>query len=200
VFSGYDKQQDETFVCYAIELGGWGGRSFADGNDATDAINGNCRVVPVEVFETRYPWQTLSYELVQDSGGAGEHRGGLSTRRTIKSAKVEITGSQMSDRHHNRPWGLNGGQPGGLAGTWYRKANADRWQMVDEAFGKVSPSKWANIRIQPGDSMRFQTPGGGGWGDPKKRPREAVIEDLREGYISKDAARKAYGLEAGGDD
>ncbi|MBM3482395.1 MAG: hydantoinase B/oxoprolinase family protein [Alphaproteobacteria bacterium] len=200
VFSGYDKAQDETFVCYAIELGGWGGRSFADGNDATDAINGNCRVVPVEVFETRYPWQTMSYELVQDSGGPGEHRGGLSTRRTLKNAKVEITGSQMSDRHRNQPWGLNGGQKGGLAGTWYRKANSDRWQMIDEAFGKVSASKWANIRIQPGDSMRFQTPGGGGWGDPKKRPRDQVQEDLREGYISKDVARKVYGLEAGGGD
>ncbi len=200
VFSGHDAAQDETFVCYAIELGGWGGRSFADGNDATDAINGNCRVVPVEVFETRYPWQTLSYELVPDSGGPGEHRGGLSTRRTLKNAKVVITGSQMSDRHHNRPWGLNGGQPGGLAGTWHRAANSDRWQMIDKAFGKVSASKWANIRIQPGDSMRFQTPGGGGWGDPKKRARDQVVEDLREGYISKETARSVYGLESGGDD
>jgi N-methylhydantoinase B/oxoprolinase/acetone carboxylase alpha subunit len=200
VFGGTNPDTGEAFVCYAIELSGWGGRSFADGNDATDSINGNCRVVPVEVFETRFPWETESYELVQDSGGAGHYRGGLSTRRTIRSLNTEITGSQMSDRHHNRPWGLYGGEPGGLAGTWYRAANTTEWRMIDDAFGKVSPSKWSNVTIHPGDTIRFQTPGGGGWGEPKDRPREQVEEDLREGYISAAHARGAYGLDGAGDD
>ena len=168
VFGGTDEETGEAFVCYAIELSGWGGRSFADGNDATDSINGNCRVVPVEVFETRFPFRTESYILVQDSGGAGLNRGGLSTQRTLKSLDTEIMGSQMSDRHRNRPWGLGGGQPGGLAGTWYQQANTTSWHMIDEAFGKASPSKWSNVRIRPGDSIRFQTPGGGGWGDPRE--------------------------------
>ena len=167
VFGGTDEESGEAFVCYAIELSGWGGRSFADGNDATDSINGNCRVVPVEVFETRFPFRTESYILVQDSGGAGLNRGGLSTQRTLKSLNTEIMGSQMSDRHRNRPWGLHGGQPGGLAGTWHQSANTTSWHMIDEAFGKASPSKWSNVRIRPGDSIRFQTPGGGGWGDPR---------------------------------
>ena len=195
VFGGTDPDSGEQFVCYAIELSGWGGRNFADGNDATDSINGNCRVVPVEVFETRFPFRTESYILVQDSGGAGENRGGLSTQRTLKSLDLEITGSQMSDRHRNRPWGLYGGQPGGLAGTWHQSANTTTWLMMDEAFGKASPSKWSNVRIRPGDSMRFQTPGGGGWGDPRKRTREQVIEDLAEGYISPASAREHYGLD-----
>ena len=195
VFGGTDPDSGEQFVCYAIELSGWGGRNFADGNDATDSINGNCRVVPVEVFETRFPFRTESYILVQDSGGAGENRGGLSTQRTLKSLDLEITGSQMSDRHRNRPWGLYGGQPGGLAGTWHQSANTTTWLMMDEAFGKASPSKWSNVRIRPGDSIRFQTPGGGGWGDPRKRTREQVIEDLAEGYISPASAREHYGLD-----
>ena len=67
--------------------------------------------------------------------------------------------------------------------------------MIDEAFGKASPSKWSNVRIRPGDSIRFQTPGGGGWGDPRSRPREQVVEDLAEGYISADSARENYGLD-----
>ncbi len=200
VFGGTNADTGEAFVCYAIELSGWGGRSFADGNDATDSINGNCRVVPVEVFETRFPWETESYELVQDSGGAGRHRGGLSTRRTIRSLNTEITGSQMSDRHRNRPWGLYGGEPGGLAGTWYRAANTTEWRTIDDAFGKVSPSKWSNVTIHPGDTIRFQTPGGGGWGEPKERAHEQVKEDLREGYISAAHARGAYGLDSAGDD
>ena len=104
------------------------------------------------------------------------------------------TCSLMSDRHANRPWGLYGGQPGGTAGTWFSPANSDDWQGIDTAFNKVSPSKWSNVTIRPGDSIRFQTPGGGGWGDPKKRPREQVKEDLAEGYISKGAAEEIYGL------
>jgi N-methylhydantoinase B len=199
VFGGYDAEADEAFVCYAIELSGWGGRAFADGNDATDSINGNCRVIPVEVFETRFPLQCEKFELVQDSGGAGLYRGGLSTTRVIKSTSVDITGSQMSDRHANRPWGLHGGQPGGTAGTWYNASDSDQWTGIDHAFGKVSPSKWSNVTIKPGDSIRFQTPGGGGWGDPKQRPRERVIEDLDEGYISKKAAKEVYGIDIGGE-
>ena len=200
VFGGTDKESGEAFVCYAIELSGWGGRNFADGNDATDSINGNCRVIPVEVFETRFPLQCESYIMVEDSGGAGRHRGGLSTQRTLKSLNTEITGSQMSDRHHNRAWGLNGGGSGGVAGTWYMAANTVEWRTIDDAFDKVSPSKWSNVTIAPGDRIRFQTPGGGGWGNPAERSRAKVAEDLAEGYISVKTAREDYGLEAAGDD
>ena len=200
VFGGTDEESGEAFVCYAIELSGWGGRNFADGNDATDSINGNCRVIPVEVFETRFPMQCESYKMVEDSGGAGRHRGGLSTQRTLKSLDTVITGSQMSDRHHNRAWGLYGGQSGGTAGTWHMAANTVEWRTIDDAFNKVSPSKWSNVPIAPGDRIRFQTPGGGGWGEPSERAQEAVAEDLAEGYISRKTAREVYGLEAAGDD
>ncbi len=200
VFGGTDAESGEAFVCYAIELSGWGGRNFADGNDATDSINGNCRVIPVEVFETRFPLQCESFKLVEDSGGAGRHRGGLSTQRTLKGLDTEITSSQMSDRHHNRPWGLFGGHSGGTAGTWHMAANTTEWRTIDDAFGKVSPSKWSNVTIGPGDRMRFQTPGGGGWGEPGERPQDRVREDLAEGYISRQQAREVYGLEGAGDD
>jgi len=200
VFGGTDAESGEAFVCYAIELSGWGGRNFADGNDATDSINGNCRVIPVEVFETRFPLQCESFKLVEDSGGAGRHRGGLSTQRTLKGLDIPITGSQMSDRHHNRPWGLFGGHSGGTAGTWHMAANTTEWRTIDVAFNKVSPSKWSNVTIAPGDRMRFQTPGGGGWGDPGERPHQRVREDLAEGYISLKQAREVYGLESAGDD
>jgi N-methylhydantoinase B len=200
VFGGTDEESGEAFVCYAIELSGWGGRNFADGNDATDSINGNCRVIPVEVFETRFPLQCESFKLVEDSGGAGRHRGGLSTQRTLKGLDTEIIGSQMSDRHHNRPWGLFGGHSGGTAGTWHMAANTTEWRTIDVAFNKVSPSKWSNVPIGPGDRMRFQTPGGGGWGEPSERSQDRVREDLAEGYISPQQAREVYGLEGAGDD
>ena len=102
----------------------------------------------------------------------------------------------MSDRHRNRPWGLNGGQPGGLAGTWHQQANTTSWHMIDEAFGKASPSKWSNVRIRAG---RFDP-----LPDSRRRrlgairasaPREQVIEDVAEGYISPASARENYGLD-----
>jgi len=195
VFGGTDQESGEAFVCYAIELGGWGGRNFADGNDATDSINGNCRVTPVEVFETRYPFLCENYSLVTDSGGAGRHRGGLSTQRTLKTLDTPITGSQMSDRHYTHAWGLNGGHGGGLAGTWHMAANANKWATIADAFGKISPSKWSNVTIAPGDRVRFQTPGGGGWGNPNERPKELVKNDLEEGYISSQQAHEVYGLD-----
>ena len=71
---------------------------------------------------------------------------------------------------------------------------------IEDAFNKVSPSKWSNVTIRPGDTIRFQTPGGGGWGDPGKRPREQIEEDLREGYISSKHAQEVYGVGGSGDD
>ncbi len=133
--------------------------------------------------------------MVTDSGGAGRHRGGLSTQRTLKTLNTPITGSQMSDRHYTHAWGLNGGSGGGLAGTWHMAANTTEWATIADAFGKISPSKWSNVTIAPGDRVRFQTPGGGGWGNPGERPKELVKNDLDEGYISAQQAHEVYGLD-----
>ena len=61
-----------------------------------------------------------------------------------------------------------------------------------EAFGKISPSKYSNVPVKPGDRVRVQAPGGGGYGDPSERERDSVIEDVREGYISLEHAKTLY--------
>ena len=192
VFGGHDHKNDEYFACYDIEVVGWGGRPFADGNNATDSINGNCRVMPVEVFETRYPWLTEDYSLRADSGGAGQYRGGLGTQKTWRCLDAEITCTQLTDRHEHQAWGLEGGQPGAAGETLFSAAGSDQWQTMMEAFDKRSTSKWSNVVIKPGERIRLLTPGGGGWGDPGGRPREQVAEDLRQGWISADAAASEY--------
>jgi 5-oxoprolinase (ATP-hydrolysing)/N-methylhydantoinase B len=131
--------------------------------------------------------------MVQDSGGAGQWRGGLGYRRTLLATLVPITGSQCSDRHEVKPWAIFGGEPGGNGGTLVQKANSGQWQTVCELYGKVSSSKYANITFEPGDRVRLTTPGGGGYGDPQARDRAAVAEDLAEGYISAAAAARSYG-------
>lgn len=195
VFGGVDADTGEFFACYDLEGVGWGGRSFADGNDAVDSINGNCRITPVEVYETRFPWRIESLAFNTDSGGAGQHRGGLGYTKQMLCLNDVIICSQMTDRHIFAPWGLNGGHEGGKGATLIQKAGRDDWMTVPQAFGKASTSRYSNISIRRGDRVRLVTPGGGGYGDPSLRDPEAVARDMREGYISARAGRADYGHE-----
>jgi N-methylhydantoinase B len=194
VFGGYHPSHDEYYVCYDVMFGGWGGRADADGNNTVVAINGNCRMNPTEVFETRYPWRVEEFALTRDSGGAGRHRGGLGFTRTLLATSAEITVSQCTDHHEVAPWALFGGAEGGLGSTLVQRRDCENWLTVKAAFGKVSSSKYARVTIQPGDRVRLTVPGGGGYGDPRQRDRALVEEDLREGFISREAAARDYGL------
>jgi N-methylhydantoinase B/oxoprolinase/acetone carboxylase alpha subunit len=199
VFGGRDEVNDEYFACYDIEMVGWGGRMSADGNDAQDSINGNCRVMPVEVFETRYPWLIEEWNLLTDSGGAGKFRGGLSTGKRMLCRSTPITASQMTDRHRVKPWGIYGGKEGSNGATLIQLSGSTEWLTVQQAFNKRSSSKYSNITIRPGDRVHLIAPGGGGWGDPAERDRAMVREDVLEGYISPLQAEADYGYRLKGD-
>ena len=193
VFGGQHPDHDEYFACYDIMSGGWGGRHGHDGNDCVIAINGNCRFNPTEVFETRFPLMVEDCAMDTDSGGAGEFRGGLGYTRTLKITEVTITGSQCSDRHEVKPFPLFGGEPGGNGATLIQKAGSDAWQTVVDLHHKVSTSKYANVRFEPGDRIRLTTPGGGGYGNPADRDPALIAEDVAEGYVSREAADRLYG-------
>ena len=106
---------------------------------------------------------------------------------------TEITVSSVSDRHKMRPWGLLGGGPGSAGGLFYRAAGGDGWRPFTEAFGKTSPSKFANVTIGPGDRIRLIAPGAGGYGDAAERDPALIAEDLSEGWLTPEAARRDYG-------
>lgn len=197
VFGGVDAGTGEYFACYDLEAVGWGGRAFADGNDAVDSINGNCRITPTEVYETRFPWLVESLAFNVDSCGAGEHRGGVGYTKQMLCLNDEIICSQMTDRHLLAPWGLEGGLEGGCGATLVMKAGRDDWQTMRQAYGKASTSRYSNVAIRKGDRVRLVTPGGGGYGDPAKRDKAAVARDLKEGYISRTAAETFYGYREG---
>ena len=109
----------------------------------------------------------------------------------------EITCSQMTDRHILPAWGLKGGKDGGLGATLVKKKGDEEWLTVREAYGKPSTSRYSNLSIRKGDRMRLVTPSGGGYGDPTKRDRASVAEDIREGYVSEKASREHYGYQGG---
>ncbi len=191
LFGGNDPQTGEFFCCYDLTPVGWGGRSFADGNDGVGGINGNCPHTPVEVFEFRFPWHVEEFRLVDDSGGAGAFRGGLALTKTVCSS-AEMTFSYMADRQKMAPWGLHGGLPGAKAELLFQRESSDEWLTITQAFNKVSPSKFANVPIHPGDRIRIASPAGGGWGPPAERDPARLAEDLREGYVSAAQASALY--------
>jgi N-methylhydantoinase B len=193
VFGGVDAETGDYFICYDIAGVGWGGRAFADGNDGVDSINGNCRPTPIEVFETRFPWRVEYLAFDTDSGGAGKYRGGVGYTKQMICLNDEVTCSQMTDRHLFAPWGLYGGQPGGLGATLILKAGTEKWQNMREAYGKKSTSRYSNVRIEKGDRLRLTSPGGGGYGEPQERDPQLVLSDIKQGYVSATAAEREYG-------
>jgi 5-oxoprolinase (ATP-hydrolysing)/N-methylhydantoinase B len=103
--------------------------------------------------------------------------------------------NQMTNKHKLSPWGLEDGCAGLPGATLYQAAGTTEWKTIPEAFGKISPSKYSNVPVKPGDRVRVQAPGGGGFGDPRERDRAQVIDDVREGYVTLDQAKALYGFD-----
>jgi N-methylhydantoinase B/oxoprolinase/acetone carboxylase alpha subunit len=196
LFGGVHPRTGDYYANYHLEGGGWGAKSYDDGNDAIVVKNGNCRNTPVEIFETRYPLRVLEYSLIPDSGGAGRMRGGLGTRRVLRVEHgAEVTVNALFDR--TKPgfgaYGLEGGDTGGPAAILVKRAGDDRFRTFSEVFGTVSPSKFTNIVLTEGDEVLIASPGGGGFGDARERDAGRVAEDVRQGFVSEAAARQIYG-------
>jgi 5-oxoprolinase (ATP-hydrolysing) len=192
LFGGIDPRTMEPYAHYHFEASGWGGRADADGNSAQNHIHGNCRNTPVEVFDTRFPFRTLAYGLICDSGGPGRRRGGLAVRRDLEVLAPEVTVSALMDRFERGAWGLFGGRSGRCAALLVRRAGDDRFRDFSEAFGTVSPSKFAGVVLRSGDVVRIESAGGGGFGDPHEREPELVARDLLDGLVSATEAERSY--------
>ncbi len=194
LFGGIHPATGEPYAHYHFEASGWGGRSDGDGNSAQNHIHGNCRNTPVEVFEARFPFRTLSYALVPDSGGPGRHRGGLGIRRDLEVLAPEVTVSAFMDRVDDGAWGLFGGRPGRPAALLVRRAGGDAFRDFTEAFGTASPSKFAGVTLRAGDVVRIESAGGGGFGDPRERDPALVAADVRSGLVTPAAATHDYSI------
>jgi len=194
LFGGVHPETGEYVAHYHFENVGWGGAASHDGNDAQCAPLAISRNVPVEVFETRFPFVTRAFRLVTDSGGAGRHRGGLGTERLLEVRARSLSVSALFDRMLIPPSGLAGGLPGGTTGIAIRRAGDGEFRLFTEAFGTVSPSKFSNVEVHEGDLIRLVS-SGGGHGDPRERPRADVLADLRNRYVSREAAAELYSLE-----
>ncbi len=184
--SGY-RPDGRRFLLMNIFGGGWGGRPHEDGESASVSIcQGDVRSAPIELQEIQYPFLIERFALRPDSGGAGYHRGGLGVDLTYRALQ-NCVANVNCERTKDPPWGLHGGKAGAINdATLIRTDGSER--KLKKATG---------VALVAGDRLIFSTAGGGGWGDPRMRDRQAVANDVRAGYVSPEAARRDYGFDAG---
>jgi N-methylhydantoinase B len=161
---------------------GQGASVRGDGANALMHIGqSSTRIAPTEVWESRNPWLIERVELGQDSGGAGRHRGGAGLDmdfRLLEDAQL----TSVIDRTRTLPAGLAGGHEA--------RPNGATVTLPDGTT--LACSKATRLSMLAGTLLELRTGGGGGYGDPAERDPEAVHEDVREGYVSEERARRDY--------
>ena len=183
---GGDDPESGYYVFYSFIGGGYGGNYLTDG-----LINGNptlavARTQALEIFESHYPVLFKQYAIREGSGGAGMRRGGLGVVFEFELRRGEARASLLGDRGRFAPFGVLGGKPAQMAKyTFFLKG---------EPYTPEHLTKDEGVEMRAGDSLRLETPGGGGYGDPQERPEELVLEDVRRGYYDRETAERAYRL------
>jgi N-methylhydantoinase B/oxoprolinase/acetone carboxylase alpha subunit len=181
-FQTIDPEQGRK-VLVEIEIGGCGGLPYSDGASAHSFGMHNNANIPMEMIESDIPLTFLGYGLLPDSGGAGRHRGGLGLWREWR---IDCAAAQLStnlDRFKFPPFGLDGGLPASLSTL----------TLIRDGKREALPSKVTNLMLRKGDIVRLETSGGGGFGEPRTRARELIERDLRQGYVTPEAAGAVYG-------
>ena len=184
VVGGRSTYTGKSYVQYEILAGGAGGRAARDGGSGITVNQSNAKIAPVEIIESEFPTRLTRFELIEDSGGAGQFRGGLGLRReylNLADARFSI----RSMKHIIPPHGSNGGKDG---------RTGDIWINPDTPKAKRLPTRYADYPLKEGDSFRLDTPGGGGFGDPLARDPAQVLSDVAQGYVSVQAAERDYGV------
>lgn len=176
---------DSVFIFHEVIAGGGGASKRYDGLSGVQVNMTNTSNMPIEATEMEFTKiLARKYELKEDTGGAGEMRGGLGIERELEMMQDDVAYTGLGDRHKFHPWGLAGGKEGDT-GAFYRIAAED---------GSVTRMghKTTSFPLKKGDIIRVITPGAGGYGDPLKRAPEKVLKDVIEGKVSVNAAREAY--------
>jgi N-methylhydantoinase B len=180
LFSGV-AANDQRFSQVLFASGGMGAAPHKDGLPTT-AFPTNVGAGSIEAYESVAPLLVWKKRLRTDSGGAGTFRGGLGQEieievRTEQPARLSL----LSDRHQHPPYGVRGGMHGAPS--------------VITLDNGIKPHPKSRTSVDPGRRVALLYAGGGGYGDPKLRSRDAVKSDLRNGYVSALAAKRDYGLE-----
>jgi N-methylhydantoinase B len=207
------------------ELGPWGASKHGDAENSLGIYLANSIAPAVEAIEADAPVVMLRKEFVTDSSGAGVNRGGSSTRKdTLWLTKGDHYPNVI---HVKRPsgFGVNGAGDGMAGGVWLWQGEEGKepdfvgtapedYARSEPIAGIMDPDThvldWENGKyfhfgrrdvwqVEPNSVLRFETNGGGGWGNPLEREPERVLRDVRDEYVSVEAAREVYGVVVQGD-
>ncbi|MDH4191476.1 MAG: hydantoinase B/oxoprolinase family protein [Betaproteobacteria bacterium] len=172
-----------AFHTVLIRGGGLGAGATRDG-EGSFIFPANGANTPVEILESDSPLIVERRELLPDTGGPGKQRGALGRREVFRvpddayAPQPPVSLAIQSGRFRLPPEGLFGGQPGARA------------QFL--VNGKPG-NPYGLTQLRPGDTIVMDAAGGGGYGEPRERDREALARDLREGKVSPENARRDYG-------
>ena len=189
-FSRTDPRHGRPFV-YGEPIDGGGG-AFPHDDGPTGIMflgNGDAPNTPVEVVESRYPVRILRYAINPAGAGNGQYRGGFGVIRDYEVLEGGIRIQTSNENTQCRPWGLYGGEEGGVSTFVY-------WEGSEREF--ASPERRTDFGpFGPGDRVSIRTAAGGGWGDPAQRDPARIRADIENGLMSAEEAKRVYGYEEG---
>lgn len=183
------RKSGETFMLHQHAYGGMGGRPGRDGL-ASVSFPYSVRQVSTEGLEIETPFFYEKREILCDSGGAGQWRGGPGEELVMRAVSgVDVDPSKLiifsgaGGRYREPPHGISGGRPGTIARI-----------LVDDVG--VDPATLGNspeVHFRSDQALTLQLPGGGSCGDPSERDPGLIKSDLKNGYISRESAIRDYG-------
>lgn len=181
-FLSWPRPQGGFAIHMDVLGGGWGAAKDYDAIHCTDHVLSSCRLTPSEAVEQLSPHVRIEgFGLIEDSWGAGAFNGGMGIVRRYRILQDGVGLSLYSDRFKLPPKGREGGTDGALASLTVLRGDTLITLGATSAF-----------ELRTGDLVEIRLPGGGGWGEPGRRDREAVARDLADGLVSADFAARHY--------
>jgi N-methylhydantoinase B len=175
----------QPWVMFSFYGGGHGGSIEGDGLNHGNAPISTATIPPMEILEAAYPVMFKQWALRPDSAGAGMHRGGMGATYEIEVLEESATAFLFGERGRFAPKGAAGGGDAAL--------NVFSYQQSDGWHSPPMASKMVGIKLERGQSVRLDTPGGGGYGPAARRPAADVARDVAGGLINAEKATEAYG-------
>jgi N-methylhydantoinase B len=181
------RRDGRRWVMFCFFGGGLGGNPETDGLSHGNNPISTATIPPAEILESLYPVLFTRWALRPDSGGPGRHRGGLGAVYEIEALGDGVTEVfLLGERGKFPPFGVNGGSPAALNRFIYDTAEGERLPPL--------VTKITDVAIRPGQRVRLESPGGGGFGDAFEREPARVARDVAMGYVSAAAAERHYGV------